>query len=149
MQDHCSRSPVGDGQLPGVQAPRAVVVTGQHRDAIHPELLTALTRLSDVLMLAERGDYADARRTAADMRSVMSLLDHLGWDPEESSDRFEIPMERAELARAVVFLQGVTASALCAEIEDAQEASRAYGGSLRALTTYGAILAQLDTAPVP
>lgn len=57
MQDHCSRSPAGDEEVLGVRGRGAVVVVSrQHRDGIHTELLTALTRIGDVWLLAERGD---------------------------------------------------------------------------------------------
>lgn len=123
-----------------------VVVSRQHRDAIHPELLTALTKLSDVWLLLNRDDYAGARKLSLEQRGVLALLDALGWEPEAEEEEFEVAMDAVELARTIFLLQTQTAGVLTVEIREAQETELEYRGSLRAVAAYGAILTQLDGA---
>jgi hypothetical protein len=60
MQDHCSRSPYGDGRIPAARTPRGVVVSAEVRDAIHPELTVALIRVGDIAIAQDRGEHLDA-----------------------------------------------------------------------------------------
>lgn len=146
MQDHCSRSPAGDEEVPGARRRVPVIVSRQHRDAIHTELLTALTRIGDVWLLAERGDHREAQRTSRDLRGVTWLLDDLGWDPETDGDEFAITMRPPELAAVIYMLQSQTAGLLTGEIEDVELARTLCGRSLHAIAAYGVVLTQIGEA---
>lgn len=150
MQDHCSRSPQGDGQIAAARSSRAIVVSRQQRDAIHSELLISLTRIGDVSILVDRGEYDEAAELAQEMRDVTRMLDDLGWDarPDEREAEFEITLGAADLARAVYQLQVRASGALVSEIPEAQATEMEYRDSLRAIAAYGAILTQLDRAVV-
>jgi hypothetical protein len=136
---------VGDEEVLGVRGRGAVVVVSrQHRDAVHPELFSALSRLGDVCTLLNRDEHAAAQRLSIDMRRVMALLDAFGWAPEVEEQEFEIAMDAVELAHTIFLLQTQTAGVLTIEIREAQETELEYRGSLRAVAAYGAILTQLD-----
>lgn len=123
-----------------------VVVSRRHRDVIHDELLAALTRIGDVWLLAQRGDYADAQRTSRELRGVTWLLDDLGWDPEAEGEEFEITMRPPELAAVIYLLQSQTAALLKGDIADAEATRRLCGRSLHAIAAYGVVLTQIGEA---
>jgi hypothetical protein len=146
MQDHCSRSPQGDGQFPAARAPRPVVVSAADRDAIFPELMIVPSRIGDVSVFEDRADYEEAAASAREMRDVTRLVDDFGWDPDGTADSYEITLSAGELARLVYRLQTQTARALADEIPEAQETELPYRESLRAIAANGAILTKLDDA---
>lgn len=118
----------------------------QHRDAIHTELLTALTRIGDVWLLVDRDDYAEARRLSLELRGVERLLDDLGWEPEAEDEEFVISMRPAELASVIYLLQSQTAGLLTGEIVDVEETRRQCGRSLQAIAAYGVVMTQIGEA---
>ncbi len=149
MQDHCSRSPRGDGQFPAAQMPHGLIVSGDIRDAIHPELMIALSVVGDIWISQDQGAHVEAASRARELRDVTRLLDDFGWDPEGDASEYQITLGAAELTRVVGRLQLRTAAALEEEIPEARASELPCRDSLRAIAAYGAILRLLGEATKP
>src|SRR4051794_34290933 len=76
-----------------------VVVTAAQRDALHADIVLAMTELSDISMLLNAGRGEEARgiwrrRLATEIR----LLDDLGWEAQGTEDSYTLTLDRDELA---------------------------------------------------
>lgn len=150
MQDHCSRSPQGDGQIPAARTVRGLIVSADIRDAIHPELMIALSVVGDIWISQGQGAHLEAASRARELRDVTRLLDDFGWDPEGGdASEYEITLGAAGLTRAVGRSQLRTAAALEEEILEARASEQPYRDSLRAIAAYGPVLRLLGEGATP
>lgn len=121
----------------------AVKVGRAQRDAIHAEILTALTGTGDIYLAVDEGDYDAARRHRSRFENTMRLLDDLGWDPETPGEEFELTMPADQLARVLRYLtrqaEATLYSHVVEPIEEREHATR----SLTAQAAYGDLLGQL------
>jgi hypothetical protein len=121
----------------------AITIGRGQRDAIYEEIALDLNGLTDLWTEFERGEFERARELRRRFERDMRLLDDLGWEPEQDCDEFELTMEAADLAAAIVHLNGQTGAILHTHIVEPIERSPDTARSVMAQTAFGAILAQL------
>lgn len=80
--------------------PDRTTIDREQRAGIYEVVCNHLAGLNDVwLALEVRGDFATARRLAAEFVEDVRLLEDIGWDREDGRESFELTMPRADLAR--------------------------------------------------
>jgi len=121
----------------------AITIGRGQRDAIYEEIALDLNGLTDLWTEFERGDFERARELRRRFERDMRLLDDLGWEPEQDRDEFELTMDAADLAAAIVHLNRQTGTILHTHIVEPIERSPDTARSVMAQTAFGAILAQL------
>lgn len=121
----------------------AITISRGQRDAIHKEIALDLSGLTDLWTEFGRGEFERARELRRRFERDMRLLDDLGWEPEQDRDEFELTMEAADLAAAIVHLNTQTGAILHTDIVEPIERSPDTARSVMAQIAFGAILAQL------
>jgi hypothetical protein len=84
----------------------AITLTRKQRDAIRDEIITDLSALGDFALVFDQGDYQEAERYRARFEDGLTLLDDLGWEPDDFRETFELRrLDQERLVRAFRWLQ--------------------------------------------
>lgn len=77
-----------------------IALDREQRAGIYEVVCNHLSGLNDVwLALEVRGDFATARRLAAEFVEDVRLLEDIGWDREDDRDSFQLTMRPRSLTR--------------------------------------------------
>jgi hypothetical protein len=76
-------------------------LTRRQRDAVRETVIWNLaSSCTDFEMsLVQREDYKHARRLRREIEDAAALLDHLGWQPHDVRESFELALPRKQLQR--------------------------------------------------
>lgn len=78
-----------------------VTINPEQRDALYGWIKCELNGLGDVEICLERGDIAEAKRQRGRFARIFTLLDDLGWEPDDHRSSYELQMEQPQLAAMI------------------------------------------------
>lgn len=104
--------------------PTTTTITQAQRRGIYELVRNHLAGIGDVvIVLEEKGDYADAERLAIEFTEDVRLLTDIGWDSEPERESFELTMPVHDLTEVLGRLRG-EAEALLGESPDERQSRK-------------------------